>query len=323
MTTRKAGKPANRRDVSTSSKTPANSPKYTAYDTYLLSLAPSGRKAVASLLQTCSRLLDHNLTAEKYPWHELTFAEVSMVRAELLTRDYAVASVNLALSALRGLGEIAFNMGLMNAENVARIRAVKRVKGNARRQGRSLSRAEVKALLHAAKQHPCTAKRTRDQALLLVACGAGLRASELVSLQINDFVAATGLLQVREGKGRKFRAVHLAKPIIAALNAWIRNRGQSSGALFARVSRGGQPAIAMMTKAGLAAVLEDLRLKAGLDPFTPHDMRRTFITHLLAEGADINTVRQLAGHSDIATTARYDCRGMEAKIFASKTFSCW
>lgn len=323
MTTWKAGKPARSSNVQTSSQFPANLPKYTVYHTYLQSLAPSGRKAVASLLQTCSTLLDSTSTAENYPWDRLTFAEVSSLRAELLTRGYAVASINLALSACRGLAETAFNLGLMDAETVARIRAVKRVKGDARRQGRSLSRTEIKALLAAAKQHPSAAKRARDRALLLVACGAGLRASELVSLLVEDIDPETGLLQVRHGKGRKSRTVYLARPVVTAVNAWLRRRGHSSGALFTRMARAGRPGASMMTKAGLAAVLEELRCRASVDAFTPHDLRRTFITHLLTKGIDINTVRQLAGHSDIATTVRYDCRGEQAGIAASKGMSCW
>ncbi|MNI89369.1 Tyrosine recombinase XerD [compost metagenome] len=62
---------------------------------------------------------------------------------------------------------------------------------------------------------------------------------------------------------------------------------------------------------------------SGMARFTPHDMRRTFITRLLEQGVDINTVRQLAGHSDISTTTRYDCRGEEMKISASKCIRCF
>jgi site-specific recombinase XerD len=52
-------------------------------------------------------------------------------------------------------------------------------------------------------------------------------------------------------------------------------------------------------------------------------MRRTFITRLLEQSVDINTVRQLAGHSDISTTTRYDYRGEGMKAKASQSLRCW
>ena len=58
--------------------------------------------------------------------------------------------------------------------------------------------------------------------------------------------------------------------------------------------------------------------QAGIDRVRPHDLRRTFVTQLLDAGVDINTTRQLVGHSDIQTTARYDCRDQKAQKRAVK-----
>ncbi len=73
-----------------------------------------------------------------------------------------------------------------------------------------------------------------------------------------------------------------------------------------------------MSYSGLAFALENLQRLAGISEFTPHDMRRTFITQLLEKGIDLNTVRQLAGHSDVSTTVRYDKRDLDWQNKASE-----
>ncbi|MAO39194.1 MAG: site-specific integrase [Pseudomonadota bacterium] len=293
------------------------------YEIYIRSLAPSGRSGIRSLLSTCANRLQPSYTADKYPWQCLTYACVSKLRAELLDAGYSVASVNLALAALRGLARVAFNMGYLTADELSRIHAVRRVKGSAARKGRSLEREEVKALLAATKQSSKNCVRARDKALILVSAGAGLRAAELVSLAYDDFDPRTGILRVLHGKGRKQRTIHLARPVQTALKAWLKHHVEKRGPLFTKISRAGQPADQALSKPGLTDIFNRVAAKAEVARFTPHDLRRTFITHLLDAGVDINTVRQLAGHSNIATTAAYDYRSEKAKITASRAFSCW
>ncbi|EOX5558864.1 tyrosine-type recombinase/integrase [Ewingella americana] len=292
----------------------------TVFDAYINSLAVSGRGGITSLLNHCARILNKRSTAQTYPWELLDFGKVAKVRMTMLDEGYAVSTVNMALSALRAIAKTAFNFDQMNVDVLLRINAVKRVKGDPTRNGRALTRQEIRQLLKAAKSHHEPARRCRDTAILLTLCGAGLRVGELVKLQQDDY--ADGVLVVRQGKGRKYREIYVAPTVDKALTAWLA-MSREGDALFTKIYRSGLPASTALTTAGVTAILEQLRIAANVSDFTPHDLRRTFITQLLEQGADINTVRQLAGHSDISTTARYDHRGDEAKVMAAQRLRCW
>ncbi|MEN4880431.1 site-specific integrase [Pantoea agglomerans] len=294
----------------------------TVLDAYISGLALSGRRGVTSLLNRSASILKRGSGADSYPWEQLNYAAVAKVRAALLDDGYAVSSVNMALSALRGVAQTAFNLNCMNAEMLARIRSVKRVSGDIQRKGRALDKQEIRALIQAAKQHPQPVRRCRDIAIVLTLCGTGLRAGELVKLERRDY--DNGVLTVRRGKGRKYREIHMADAVDSAIRAWLKvGADEADSALFSRIQRNGKVASRPLTTTGLTGILADLQQTSGIARFTPHDMRRTFITRLLEQGVDINTVRQLAGHCDISTTTRYDCRGEGMKISASKHIRCF
>ncbi|HFS8110424.1 tyrosine-type recombinase/integrase [Enterobacter asburiae] len=292
----------------------------TVFDAYIGGLAPSGRRGITSLLNRSASILKRGVDAEDCPWEQLNYAAVAKVRTALLGDGYAVSSVNMALSALRGVAQTAFNLNCMDAETLARIRSVKRVSGDIQRKGRALDKQEIRALIQAAKQHPHQVRRCRDAAIVLTLCGTGLRAGELVKLERRDYDSGT----VRQGKGRKYREIHVADAVDKAIRAWLKvGADETDSALFSRIQRNGKVASQPLTTTGLTGILKELQQTSGIARFTPHDMRRTFITRLLEQGVDINTVRQLAGHSDISTTTRYDYRGEGMKAKASQSLRCW
>lgn len=279
----------------------------TALAIYLGDLAPSGRRSMYSLLNRCAEILAFDSSADNFDWKRLRYAHVAKVRATLLDKGYATSTVNMTLAALKGIAQTAFNLQLLDADSLARIRTVKRVKGDSYCKGRALSKDEVRQLIQAAKYHPQKIRQQRDKAIVLTLCGAGLRVGELVALRINDYCIVTQTLTIRRGKGRKYREITVAPVVARALCCWLKaNTG--SDALFTHIHRYGQPGQKALTEAGITSILQQLRDVVDLQPFTPHDLRRTFITRLLEQGADINLVRQLAGHSDISTTVLYDRR---------------
>ena len=95
---------------------------------------------------------------------------------------------------------------------------------------------------------------------------------------------------------------------------WLTVRGDDPGALFVAVNKSGRiTSFKHMTPKTIYSMLAKRGSEAGVKSFSPHDMRRTFVSDLLDAGADITTVSKMAGHANVTTTARYDRRPEEAK----------
>ena len=302
---------------SATQKTPAASP----YRIYLNSLSPSGRRPMKSQLNIACKLLGHQGSAENFDWNTVSFEQAHIVRSTMLELGYAVNTINLTLSGLRGIAKTAFNLDQISGDNMLRINAVKNVKGSATRIGRNINRAEIKQLLKSCKKLSSPEKSLREKALLMIGFGAGLRCLELCHLEIDDLDRETGILRVRKGKGRKQRQLYLAKSVISAIEEWIVKRGNHPGPLFNRIRRYGVITQEPLSPSGITHTLKAIQKKANTDPFTPHDMRRSFITHLLETGTDINVVRQLAGHCDVSTTVQYDRRDITWQKLASQSIT--
>ena len=146
--------------------------------------------------------------------------------------------------------------------------------------------------------------------------GAGLRRAEAIGLDVADVDTATGELRIRNGKGRKERLAYVPIGGRRALEAWSSYRGSEPGPLLCPVRR--ETVVhRRLTAQAIYYVCKRRARQAGIPAFSPHDLRRTFITSLLEADADLLSVQNLAGHVLVATTARYDRRGERAKRKAS------
>jgi integrase len=176
---------------------------------------------------------------------------------------------------------------------------------------------------------------------------AGLRRDEVVRLGVSDFDPEIGELVIY-GRRKKQRTSYLTNGAADALKYWIAIRGHEAGALFVEVNKGGKVLIkhesmivkpfrkirgvdvpnkkagqtifrgGALTSQAIYNMLNKRAQQADIKNFSPQDLRRTFIAHLLDAGADIATVSKMAGHANIQTTARYDHRPEEAKKRAAE-----
>jgi integrase/recombinase XerD len=173
----------------------------------------------------------------------------------------------------------------------------------AKRLPHVLNYAEVQKLLAAPRgEEPTT---LRDRALLEVMYACGLRASETIGLELGDLDLHEGFLRAR-GKGSKERIVPLGRKAIAAVGAYLRGGrpklvGERHEPKLFLNFRGGP-----LSRQGLYKIVRRNARVAGLDGrMSPHTLRHSFATHLLAGGCDLRAVQEMLGHADIATTQMY------------------
>jgi len=168
---------------------------------------------------------------------------------------------------------------------------------------KSLSEAQVEALLAAPDE--ATPLGLRDRAMLELLYACGLRVSELVGLKTVHLGLNEGVLRVL-GKGAKERLVPFGEEAHAWLRRWLAEgrpallAGRASDALFVTVRGEG------MTRQMFWRLIKAHALRAGIGvPLSPHTLRHAFATHLLNHGADLRAVQLLLGHADIGTTTIY------------------
>ncbi len=172
-----------------------------------------------------------------------------------------------------------------------------------RRLPKVLTRGEVGKLLEQPKGTDPTALRDRALLELMYACG--LRASEAIGIEVRDVDLEDGVLRAR-GKGSKERVVPIGSKAVDAVRRYLERgrpqlaRGRPVTPLFLNFRGEG------LTRQGLYKIVRRHAAAAGLaDRMSPHTLRHTFATHLLAGGCDLRSVQEMLGHADVATTQLY------------------
>lgn len=284
---------------------------------YLASLAPTGRRSQETALRA---ILDvaapgaEGLTVDGFPWEKLRSEHTHAIRAALVPK-YAPRTVNKILAALKGVLKECWRQRLIDEADYRHASDLKglRVSDHAR-AGRRISVDEMRALYEAAQTGPSAA---HDVALLAVLYNCGLRRAEVCALNVGDYGPVDHGLIVH-GKGSKQREAFLPTAGALRFEAWWRTLDDEAAPVFVRWGSRGPGGRLWPDEVGI--LVEKIRVRAGVAPFTTHDFRRTYITTLLERDVDLKTVSALVGHSNINTTALYDRRGREDRKKAVTKF---
>ena len=277
---------------------------------YIASLpAKSGQRTQAQALRVIASMFNADLMTLN--WNAIRYQHTATIRAELAKR-YSPASANKMMSALRQALKQAWLLGGMSAEDYRRAIELKPITGETIPAGRELSQGEILALFDACKRDT-TPAGTRDAAIIAVMYAAGLRRQEIVALSLGSFDRDSGQI-VLTGKRNKQRTAYLTNGALDAVLDWLQLRGDQNEALFVAINKGGRLDTSIqLSSQAIYNMLQKRALEAEVKAFSPHDLRRTFVSDLLDKGADITTVSKMAGHANVQTTARYDRRPEEAK----------
>lgn len=287
---------------------------------YLSGLSPGSEPTMRQSLNLIAQMLTNGesncLTLD---WSALRYKHTAAVRAALI-KQYEPATVNKILCALRRVLKEALKLELISPVDYARAIDVESVKASKDLRGRALTQEEIDALMEV-----CFGDRTdagfRDAALIAILRGAGLRRAEVVNLNDSDFDSTSGAIKILCSKGRVDRTVYLPSSAISIIQDWIEIRSHAPGSLLCQVNKAGRIVLQKLTPQAVLFILGKRGKEAGVEDFSPHDLRRTFASDLLDAGVDISTVQKLMGHQTSALTSRYDRRGEETKRRAVQVLS--
>ena len=213
------------------------------------------------------------------------------------------STANRRLTVFKRFFRWALRQNLLSTDPTLKLQSAKQ----ALRVPKTLSEAQVEALLDAPDVH--TAIGVRDRAMLELLYASGLRVSELVGLQVFALGLNDNVVRVM-GKGSKERLVPYGEVASQWLRAYLGEArstllaGRQTDALF--VTTKGAQAGGAMSRVMFWMIIKKYAVLAGITaPLSPHTLRHAFATHLLNHGADLRAVQLLLGHADISTTTIY------------------
>lgn len=244
-------------------------------------------------------LASYRRDLEKFIDYELTPEDISSFIRHLSKMGMASSTVSRHLAALKSFCHFLVLEGIMDSDpsfDVSFPKASKKLP-------KALSVGDASILVESPVKRDKIS--LRDRAIMEVLYGTGIRASELIGLKLEDVNFESGFIRCM-GKGSKERIIPAGKPALDALRLYL-NLSRSrllkkKQSQFVFLDRRGLP----LTRQGLWFIIKKYVKRTGVKgSSSPHTFRHSFATHLLEKGADLRSVQEMLGHSNIATTQIY------------------
>ena len=269
-----------------------------AYENYLSKVKQASANTIASYMRDIRQFSDWLKSSCSVDVVDATQVNIGQYLAFLENDGRSAATVSRSLASLKNFYGYVVSSGFLEKTPVVDIK----VDRGEKKLPQILTGREIELLL---AQPVCVdAKGFRDKAMLEVMYATGIRVTELIDLDIDDVNLELGIIKCSGAK--KSRAIPLYPGALKALSAYINDvrntmvANSEEKALFVNVSG------VRMSRQGFWKILKHYQTTAHIDKeITPHTLRHSFAVHLLENGADLGSVQELMGHSDISSTQMY------------------
>lgn len=270
-----------------------------AYENYLTKVKQASGNTVSSYMRDIRQFSEWLQRSEGLDVLGAAQVNISGYLTYLQSQGRSGATASRCLASLKNFYAYAVSSGFLEDSPISTDIHVER---GEKKLPQILSGKEVELLL---AQPACVdPKGYRDKAMLEVMYATGIRVTELIDLNCEDVNLDLGIIKCASAK--KSRAIPLYPAALRALSVYLRDvrpvmvADPRETALFVNVSGG------RMSRQGFWKILKFYQTKAGIEKeITPHTLRHSFAVHLLENGADLGSLQELMGHSDISSTQLY------------------
>ena len=269
-----------------------------AYANYLTKVKQSSANTVASYMRDVSQFSDWLDASEQLEILQAESVHISAYFDHLSEEGRSGATLSRNLASLKNFYAYLVSSGFLSETPVVDIQ----IDRGEKKLPQILTGREIELLL--SQPVPTDAKGCRDKAMLELMYATGIRVSELIALDLDDVNLDMGAIKCAGAK--KYRIIPLYPAALKALREYIKDvrsllvADPDETALFVNVSG------VRMSRQGFWKILKHYQATAHIDKdITPHTLRHSFAVHLLENGADLDALQELLGHSDISSTQLY------------------